>query len=68
MADKTPAPEKLIQMIHCNLSGECTSRKFTSRQNGIEYSIVCGQCQDGNCQNISKDAITEHDGEPGVYY
>ena len=29
MTDKAPAPEKLLQKIHCNCSGECTSRKCT---------------------------------------
>ena len=68
MTDKAPAPEKLLQKIHCNCYGECTSRKCTCRKNVIECSIVCGQCQGCNYQKISKDAITEHDGEPDVYY
>ena len=68
MTDKGPAPEKLLQKIHCNCYGECTSRKCTCRKNGFECSILCGQCQGCNYQKISKDAITEHDGKPDVYY
>ena len=32
MTDKAPAPEKLLQKIHCNCSGESTSRKCTCRK------------------------------------
>ena len=40
MTDKAPAPEKLRQKIHCNCSGECTSRKCTCRKNGMNV-LLC---------------------------
>ena len=61
MTDEDPAPDKLLQMIHCNCSGGCSSLKCTCRKNGIECSIVCGQCQNGHCENISNETICDND-------
>ena len=38
--NKASASEKLLQKIHCNCSGECTSRKCTCRKNGMNV-LVC---------------------------
>ena len=68
MTNKASASEKLLQKIHCNCLGSAHHESVHVEKNVIECSIVCGQCQGCNYQKISKDAITEHDGEPDVYY
>ena len=61
MTDEVPAPNTLLQMIHCNCSGGCSSLKCTCKKNGIACSIACGQCQNGHCENMSKATICDND-------
>ena len=61
MTDKSPAPDVLIQMIHCNCSGRCNALRCTCRKHGLECTSACGHCQDGNCDNMTNDPVIEDD-------
>ena len=61
MTDKSPAPDVLIQIIHCNCSGGCNTLRCTCRKHGLECTSACGHCQDGNCDNMTNDPVIEDD-------
>lgn len=63
MTDKNPAPDLLLQMIHCNCSGGCKTLRCTCRKHGLECTGACGHCQDGNCDNTSNEPVIEEDEE-----
>ena len=55
MTDKSPAPDVLIKMIHCNT--------LKCRKHGLECTSACGQCQDGNCDTMTNEPVIEEDDE-----
>ena len=61
MTDKSPAPEALIQMIHCNCLEGCITLRCMCRKHGLECTSACGHCQDGNCDNMKNDPVIEDD-------
>ena len=63
MTNKSPAPEVLIQMIHCNCSAGCNTLKCTCRKHGLECTSACGHCQDGICDNMTNEPVNEEDDE-----
>ena len=65
MTDKSPALDVLLQMIHCNSSGGCKTLRCTCRKHGLECISACGQCQHGNCDNMTNEPVTEEDDKQG---
>jgi len=63
MTDKSPAPDALIQMIHCNCLEGCNTLRCTCRKHGLECTSACGHCQDGNCDNMNNDPVTDDQDE-----
>uniref|UniRef100_UPI00358E1706 uncharacterized protein n=1 Tax=Myxine glutinosa TaxID=7769 RepID=UPI00358E1706 len=51
------------KMIHCNCSGGCKTQRCTCRKHGLECTSACGHCQDGNCDNMTNEPVTEEDDE-----
>ncbi|KAG1684201.1 hypothetical protein GQR58_009491 [Nymphon striatum] len=67
MTDKSPAPDILLQMIHCNCSGGCKILRCSCRKHGLECTSACGHCQDSNCDNMSVEPkIEEEDDETEI--
>lgn len=66
MTDKSPAPEVLIQMVHCNCSGGCSTLRCSCRKHGLECTSACGHCQDGNCDNSTNEPVLEDDDDDDV--
>ncbi|KAG1681449.1 hypothetical protein GQR58_011839 [Nymphon striatum] len=67
MTDKSPAPDILLQMIHCNCSGGCKTLRCSCRKHGLECTSACGHCQDSNCDNMSVEPkIEEEDDETEI--
>ena len=61
MTDKSPPPDELIQMIHCNcLEGYYTLRCI-SRRHVLECTRACGHCQDGNSDNMKNAPVIDDD-------
>ena len=66
MTDKRPAPDALIQMIHCNCSEGCNTLRCTCRRHGLECTSACGHCQDGNCDNMKNGPVIDDEDEDEV--
>jgi len=61
--DKSPAPDALIQIIHCNCLEGCNTLRCTCRKYGLECTSACGHCQDGNSDNMNNDPVTANEDE-----
>lgn len=48
---QSAAPEKLLQVIRCNCSGNCQKKNCTCQKNGLRCSSACGQCKGISCLN-----------------
>ena len=59
MMDTSPAPETLLKIIHCNCSGGCSTFRCTCKKHGLICSRVCGPCQEGHCDNMSEEAVSD---------
>jgi hypothetical protein len=63
MMDNAPAPEALLKMIRCNCSSGCHTFRCTCRKHGLNCSRACGPCQDGQCDNMRKEAASDDDND-----
>ena len=45
MMDNTPAPDVLLQMIHCNCVGGCNTMRCSCKKYGLECTAACGSCK-----------------------
>ncbi|XP_041368125.1 uncharacterized protein LOC121382658 [Gigantopelta aegis] len=61
MMDKSPAPDILLQMIHCNCSAGCNTLRCSCRKHGMDFTSACGRCQDSNCDNMSQEPISDEE-------
>jgi len=59
MMDNTPAPDVLLQMIHCNCVGGCNTLSCSCKKYALECTAACGSCQDGNCENMNNSPIVD---------
>ena len=66
MTDKSPAPDALIKMIHCNCSEESNTLRCTCRKHGLECTNACRHCRVGNCDNMTNDLAIEDDDDDDV--
>ena len=60
MSDKAAAPDYLIQVIRCNCSTDCSTRRCNCRKNGLECSPACGQRRGDSCSNCTLPEIEEN--------
>ena len=51
MSDKSPAPDSLLKIVHCNCTTACTSRRCTCRGYGLSCTSACGKYQTENCES-----------------
>ena len=61
MMNTSPAQETLLKIIHCNCSGGCSTPRCTCKRHGLICSRVCGPCQEGHCDNMSEEAVSDED-------
>jgi len=61
MTDKSPAPDALIKMIHCDCSVGYNTLRCTCRKHGLECTSASGHCQDDICDNMINDPVIEDD-------
>ena len=57
-----PAPDFLLNIIHCNCKTDCDTRKCGCRKNGLSCSNGCGSCRGINCSNsqqIAEDDLND---------
>lgn len=51
MTEMSPAPDVLLQMIHCNCMSNCGTQRCSCRKHGLECTSACGPCQIDRCDN-----------------
>ena len=51
VSDKPPAPQKLLEIIHCNCKGQCNRNQCSCRKHGLYCSLACGKCKGVSCDN-----------------
>ncbi len=61
MMDKSPAPQTLLKMIRCTCISGCSTLRCSCKKHGLECTSACGQCQDGNCNNIIMNLVFDDD-------
>ncbi|KAK6176033.1 hypothetical protein SNE40_014397 [Patella caerulea] len=59
MMDNNPAPNILLNRIHCNCSAQCNTLRCSCKKYGLECTGACGSCQDGNCDNMNQASILD---------
>jgi len=57
--DNTPAPDVLLQMIHCNCVGGCNTLRCSCKKYGVVCTAACGSCQNENCENMNNAPIVD---------
>ena len=51
--DRKCAPDKLLEVIHCNCKTGCTTMRCSCKKNGLVCTYVCGPCQIDGCCNVN---------------
>ena len=51
MTDLAPAPQSLLQLMRCNCSQDCSTRRCSCRKNDLPCNPSCGQCKGSACTN-----------------
>ena len=57
--DVPPAPNYLLEVIHCNCKTGCSTLKCTCRRHGLEYTFACGDCKGSSCSNAVDPQVNE---------
>ena len=62
MTDNPPAPEKLLNIIHCNCDpstdNACGSLRCTCRKHGVPCLSGCGRCKGELCTNCFPESAS----------
>ena len=51
--DNKCAPDKLLEIIHCNCKTGCSTMRCSCKKNGLACTYVCGPCQLDGCCNVN---------------
>ena len=57
--DLPPAPNYLLEVIHCNCKTGCSTLKCTCRRHGLECTFACGDCKGSSCSNAVDPQVNE---------
>ena len=61
MMKDSPAPSSLLKMVHCNCSTVCSTLRCGWRKHAFECTRACGNCQDGDCDNMADKPVSYDD-------
>ena len=61
MTKDSPAPSSLLKMVHCNCSAVCSTLICGCRKHAFECTRACGNCQDGDCDNMADKPVSDDD-------
>ena len=61
MMKDSPAPNSLLNMVHCNCSAGCSTMRCGCRKHALECTRACGNCQDGDCDNMAYKPESDDD-------
>jgi hypothetical protein len=68
MMDLPPAPESLLQIVRCNCSSDCSTKRCSCRKNNLECSSACGQCKGSASTNCTMPDDSDVDCEQSLYF
>ena len=63
MTDMSPAPERLLKVIHINCKTGFVSARCNCKRNDWVCSPACGPCQNDGCSNTQLVANIDNSGE-----
>ncbi|KAJ8886838.1 hypothetical protein PR048_013050 [Dryococelus australis] len=61
MMDKNPVPDELIKLVSCNCSARCNTLQCTCKKNALPCTKGFGICQNGNCDNMDIELVSDGD-------
>ena len=64
LTDIDPAPQSLLQVVHCCCKTGCQSIRCTCRKHGMECTMACSECR-GVCSNVTPCLEQDSDDELG---
>ena len=63
MTDLAPAPQSLLQIMRCNCSQDCSTRRCSCRKNDLPCNPACGQCKGSACTNAPEQIPDDEDSD-----
>ena len=57
----SPEPNNLPKMDQCNCFAGCSPMRCGCRKHALEYTRACGNCQDGDCDDVAYTAVSYDD-------
>ena len=60
MTDLKPAPQYLLEAIHCGCKTDCSTRRCGCRKYGLECSLACSNCKGLHCKNVTLEEVTDN--------
>ena len=61
MSNEPAAPESLLQMVRCQCTTACQTKRCSCRRYGLPCTLACGPCQDNTCENPHNQQLNEED-------
>lgn len=49
--DRSPAPQKLLNLIRCSCKSHCRTLRCTCKKHGLSCTAVCRECRGVSCTN-----------------
>jgi len=53
MTEMKPAPDYLLDAIHCSCKADCSTRRCSCRKYNLECSSACSECKGLHCSNVT---------------
>ncbi|KAG1711224.1 hypothetical protein GQR58_002605 [Nymphon striatum] len=60
-----PAPDYLLDAIHCSCNTDCSTRRCSCRKHNLECSSACSECKGLHCSNVT---LPEPESDPEEEY
>ncbi|KAG1701346.1 hypothetical protein GQR58_004811 [Nymphon striatum] len=65
MTEMKPAPDYLLDAIHCGCNTDCSTRRCSCRKHNLECSTACSECKGLHCSNVT---LPEPESDPEEEY
>ncbi|KAG1678576.1 hypothetical protein GQR58_013380 [Nymphon striatum] len=65
MTEMKPAPDYLLDAIHCGCNTDCSTRRCSCRKYNLECSSACSECKGLHCSNVT---LPEPESDPEEEY
>jgi len=65
MTEMKPAPDYLLDAIHCGCKADCSTQRCSCRKYNLECSSACSECKGLHCSNVT---LPEPESDPEEEY